>query len=176
MSADITSIINHLGESIDPLTSAISALSLLLGFMMIWQSIKKLKTIADSRARYTGGGRMFIPLAYFLGGSALFFLPTMISIAKNTVFGADSPLAYGSWIQQLKEEYGNSTYIVTRMVQLAGLIWFIRGTVLLVHGSEPGVQHGSKGLAFLTAGVLAVNITYTYNVLAGILKYVTSLV
>lgn len=174
--ADITSIINHLGRSIDPVTSAITALSFLIGFMMIWQAIKKLKTIADSRARYTGGGRMFIPLAYFLGGSALFFLPTMLSIAKNTFFGADSPLAYGSWIQQLREQYGNSTYIVTRMVQVAGLIWFIRGIVLLVQGSEPGGQHGQKGLVFLIAGILATNVMYTYNVLSGIVKYITSLV
>lgn len=172
--ADITSIINHLGGSIDPVTSAITALSFLIGFMMIWKAIKKMKTIADSRARYTGGGRVFIPVAYFLGGAALFFLPTMLSIAKNTVFGAGSPLAYGSWIEQLKEQYGNSSYVVTRMVQLAGLIWFVRGIVLLVYGSEPGVQHGSKGLAFVAAGVLAVNVSYTYSALSKVVNYVVS--
>lgn len=173
MTADISSILTHLGESINPVSNAIQALSGILGFMMVWQAIKKMKTIADSRARYTGGGRMFVPMAYLMGGATLFFLPSMIDVAKNTFFGSDSPIAYNSWFQEILQTYGNSTFVVTKMVQLAGLIWFIRGTVLLVHGSEPGVQHASKGFAFLIAGILSINASYTYNIVSDTLGYIT---
>ncbi len=175
MAADITSILEHLGESIDPVTSAVQVIAYLVGFMMVWQSIKKLKTIADQRAKYTTHGKMFIPLAYFLGGVSLFFLPTMVDIAKNTFFGVGSPIAYDNWVEQLREKYGDGSIIVPRLVQLAGLIWFIRGIVLLSQSSEPGVQHGSKGLVFLVAGILAVNIHYTYELMAKLVTLITSI-
>ncbi|AHE66356.1 hypothetical protein Loa_00788 [Legionella oakridgensis ATCC 33761 = DSM 21215] len=56
------------------------------------------------------------------------------------------------------------------VIRTAGLIWFVRGCVLLVHASEPGVQHGPKGLAFLCAGVLAINFEGTVAVVNVIIE------
>ncbi len=172
---DITSMIVSLGTSIAPLERMISGFSYLLGFMLIWAAIKKMKAIADARARYGGQGKMFIPLMYFVGGAALFFLPTAVNIAGNTLFGSDSPIAYASWVQQLKEKYGDSTYVMTQFMTLAGVLWFIRGTLLLVQASEPGVQHGPKGMAFMVAGIVAINIQTTVDAIASVMNYISSI-
>jgi hypothetical protein len=164
--ADITTMIETLGTSIDPTTRMVVGFCYLIGVWFIWQSIKKLHDMADQRARYGGGGRSFIPLAYGMGGVTLLFLPTFVQVAQNTFFGMSSPISYQNWFDALKDEYGNSVYIMTRLTQLAGLFWFVRGVTLLVQASEPGVQHGPKGLGFLVAGIFAMNLQYTANVVA----------
>ena len=131
--------------------------------------------MADQRARQTGGGRSFIPLAYGLGGFTLIYLPTMITIAENSFFGIYSPIAYADWFAELKQKYGNSVYVLTRLTQLGGLIWFVRGVFLLVQASEPGVQHGPKGMGFLLAGIFALNVQYTANAVAYIMNQIAKL-
>ena len=43
--------------------------------------------------------------------------------------------------------------------------------VLLAHGSEPGVQEGSKGLTFMVAGIFALNFDNTVAVIDYALTY-----
>ena len=63
------------------------------------------------------------------------------------------------------------------IIRIAGLIWFVRGAVLLTHASNPGSQSqdGLKGFLFLFAGILAVNFDNTVSVLATIMNKVTAL-
>lgn len=171
--ADLGSLLEHVGQSLPALDRIESGFAYLLGIVFFWAGLKKLKTIADSRSQGGGGARIFVPIAYFLGGSALIFLPTMVSIAKNTVFGSDSPIAYTSWIKQIGDSYGNTTYVTTTIIKLAGVMWFIRGTIMLVESSEPSGQDGAKGLAFLVGGIIAINIDYTYTLLSELLRFIT---
>lgn len=173
MAVDLSSILIRLSSSIDPVTHIVGGVSYLIGFLLIWTSLKKLKAVADVRARYGGGGQIFPPLCYMFGGFMLFFLPTVIEVGRNTFFGSGSPIAYGSLLNLLGK-YGQAVYVIIRLIELAGLIWFVRGTVLLVQASEPGVQHGPKGLAFLIVGVLAINIQYTTGIIDKIIKYIVS--
>lgn len=172
--ADLVGILVHLGSSVDQLMRFVSGACYLLSVLMIWTAIKRMKKIADQRARAGPGGQVFIPLAYFMGGMTLLFLPTMIDVATNTFFGVNSPLAYESVLKELKQKYGDGSLVMIRLVQFAGIVWFIRGTVLLVQASEPGVQRGPKGLAFLVGGIFALNIKYTLEGLSKILGFITT--
>ena len=51
------------------------------------------------------------------------------------------------------------------LTETAGLIWFVRGCNLLAKSSEPGAKNGAKGLGFLIAGILAMNISSTSQML-----------
>ena len=57
------------------------------------------------------------------------------------------------------------------LIQTAGLIWFVRGSLLLVRASEPGKQEGIKGLLFVIFGVFAVNFNFTVDALNGMFAY-----
>ena len=47
------------------------------------------------------------------------------------------------------------------LIRTGGLLWFVRGCVLIAHASQPGTQQGGKGLLFILAGILAMNFDNT---------------
>jgi hypothetical protein len=144
---DLIRIIGNLSQSIQSLNHLGAGLSYLLGIIFVLIAITKFKDLSHSSSRE----KSFVAFAYLLGGMLLIFLPTSIKLFSNTAFGTSNPLQYTA------VNRGDIYTSMAAVVQFAGLIWFIRGSILLIHASEPGVQHGPKGLAFLAAGILAMN-------------------
>ncbi len=102
---------------------------------------------------------MWVPISFLLGGGALLFLRTIAESVSNSFFGVGNILQYESY---------NPYNIFSSMrviIQAVGVVWFIRGCVLLVHSSDPGVKSGSKGLTFLIGGIFALNFEATYSML-----------
>ncbi|ETO93862.1 hypothetical protein [Legionella oakridgensis] len=165
MSVDIVAMIGNLSQSLIPVQALIKGLGYLLGLIFMMTAVGKLKKIGDARSSGGSHEKMFIPIAYFMGGTMLIFLPSAITAFSTTAFG----VANTDWGYSNYNPY--NIYSAMRVViRTAGLIWFVRGCVLLVHASEPGVQHGPKGLAFLCAGVLAINFEGTVAVVNVIIE------
>lgn len=158
-SADIMTMIGNVAQSLMPVQQLIVGTGYLLGILMMMAAIGRLKKIGDFRARGASNEKMFVPLAYLVAGSALIFLPSALSVVSTTAFGTDSVLQYSEY--KKFEIYG----AMRILIRTVGLVWFLRGCVLLVHATAPGVQHGPKGLAFLCAGVMAVNFDGTIQAL-----------
>jgi len=173
--ADITSMLVAFGQSIDPIEKFASGLAYLMGIFFFIHALAKLRPIADRRARDTSGrGGFIIPAAYILAGAALLYLPTSIHVMETTLFGSYSPLAYNSWIEEWVTKYSSPGYIVTQLIEMAGVIWFVRGCVLLAASSDPGVQHGMRGFVFLIAGVLAINFLTTFSIIEATMESITT--
>jgi len=162
-----------MGSSIKPLETVISFFTYLLGIFLLWTSVKKAKDIADKRARAGAGGQIFVPVSYAVGGISFIYLGSVMEIAQNTFFGMDSPIAYANWFDELKGKYGDAVYVMMRLINLSGLIWFVRGIMLMIHATAPGVQHGAKGLGFMLAGIFAMNAEYTANGVAYMMDLLT---
>lgn len=152
-------MIGNLSRSLIQVEALISGLGYVIGILLMITAIIKLKKISSS-----SGENVFGPIAFFIGGAALIFLPTMLGALSSTAFGNSNILQY---IQYDPFSIYNSMGIV---VQTAGLIWFVRGCVLLVYGSEPGAQEGVKGFVFIIGGILAMNFEGTI----GAVNYVVS--
>lgn len=155
MNSNIVEMIENLSRSLFPIQGLVSGLAYLLGIAFFITAIQKFRKIGDQRANSSGAEKMFVPTAYILGGVALLFLPTVYTVVSNTVFGVGNILSYTSY---------NPYDIYSSMILLirtAGLIWFVRGSVLLTHASESGKQQGPKGMMFLFAGILSMNIETT---------------
>lgn len=148
-------MLGNLSRSLFPVQSLIAGFGYLIGILFMITAIMKLKKLGGASSQES----MYVPIAYFIGGAALIFLPTMLTTLSDTAFGTGNILQY---IQYKPYNVYNSMAI---LIQTAGLIWFVRGCVLLVHGSEPGVQEGPKGLTFIVAGILAMNFEGTYGML-----------
>jgi len=102
---------------------------------------------------------------YILMGSALLYLPTALNIMANTAFGTGNILTY---------ETLQPTNIYSAMgllIRTAGVLWFVRGCVLVAHSSEPGTQEGPKGLLFIIAGVLSMNFDNTIAIINSMMTY-----
>nr|WP_274519367.1 hypothetical protein [Fluoribacter gormanii] len=98
-------------------------------------------------------------MMYLLFGAVLLYLPTALDVMANTTFGVGNILTYTSY---------NPSNIFSSMglvIQTAGVLWFVRGSVLVAQSSQPGTQHGPKGLVFIVAGVLAMNFDNTIAML-----------
>lgn len=157
-------MLGNLSQSLYPVQHLISGGAYLLGLVFIFTALYKLKRIASHTAHSSSQEKMFTVVMYFLMGASLLFLPTAMKILATTAFGSDNVLTYGAFNQF---DLFSSIYL---LVRTAGLLWFVRGCVLLAHASEPGTQHGPKGLAFLFAGILAMNVNSTLSMLDYILS------
>ena len=152
-------MIGNVSQSLVSVQRFISASAYFLGILFIMTGVMKLRGLSHSREHSSSKERMMGPTMYLFFGSMLLFLPTAIDMASTTAFGTDNILRYSVY---KKFDIYNSMGIV---IKTAGLIWFVRGCVLLAHSSESGAEDGPKGLAFLCAGIFAVNFQSTIGIL-----------
>ncbi len=157
MNGDVVSMLGNLSRALFPVETLISGLGYLIGIIFMVTGLMKMKAVGSGGH---SNEKIFVPLMYFVGGSALIFLPSMLTSLSKTAFGSGNILQY---IPYNPYNIYNSMGI---LIQTAGLIWFVRGCMLIVHGSSPGVKEGTKGLAFIGAGILAVNFQETYGALS----------
>lgn len=157
-STDLGTIIGNVSRSLVPVQHLITGFAYLLGMVFFITALSKFKKIAESGGR--SQEKPFVPLAFFLGGAALVFLPTVMSGLANTAFGVGNVLQYTNYNPY--DFYSSLGFVI----QTAGVIWFVRGCILLVSASQPGAQHGPKGLVFLCAGILAMNFQNTVSAIS----------
>ncbi|KTC90961.1 type IV secretion protein IcmC [Fluoribacter dumoffii] len=165
---DLIAIIGNISRSLYPVQHLITGGAYVLGILFFMTAIAKFRKIADHRAQSSSQEKMFTPVMYLLMGAGLLYLPTVLNAMANTTFGVGNVLTYTSY---------NPSNIFSSMglvIQTAGVLWFVRGTVLVAHASQPGTQHGPKGLAFIIAGVLAMNFDNTIAMLNYIMNAIVS--
>ncbi len=167
--ANLISMIGNLSQSLRPVESLIAGLGYLIGIVFIISGLTKLKKIGDAKANSSSQEHPHVPILLFIIGAVLLFLPSTLSVISNSAFGAGNILQY---IQYKPFDVYSSMTIV---IQTAGLVWFVRGCVLLVHGGEPGAKEGPKGLTFILAGVFAMNFEATYGILNYFMNHLLNL-
>jgi hypothetical protein len=170
-SIDFVTIVENVAQSLGEVQRLVSGSAYVLGLILIYIAIMKYREIADKAGSISSHERMFVPTAYLLSGAALLFLPSALGTVSVTTFGDSNVLSYRAY--NTNKLYDAMAFLI----RTAGVIWFIRGCVLLAHASEPGVQHGPKGLTFLLAGILAFNfeatVTYFGSAVDKIIAYTT---
>ncbi len=165
---DLVTILGNISQSLYPLQRLITGGAYLLGILFFITAISKLLKIGDRRAQSPSREKMFGPMMYLLIGAILLYLPTALNIAANTAFGVGNVLTYSSY---------DPTNIYSSMgllIRTAGVLWFVRGCVLVAQASEPGAQHGPKGLAFIFAGILSMNFDNTISALNTVMSDLTT--
>ncbi|AUH70677.1 protein IcmC (DotV)-like protein [Legionella sainthelensi] len=152
---DLVTMIGNLSRSLYPVQHFITGGAYILGILFFMTAIAKLRKIADYRAQSSSQEKMYGPMMYLIFGALLLYLPSALDVMANTAFGVGNILTYSSY---------NPSNIFSSMgllIQTIGILWFVRGSVLVAHSSHPGTGHGPKGLAFICAGILAMNFDNT---------------
>lgn len=167
---DLIQMLTHLAQSSTGIQRVVSAFAYVLGIYFIFHAIGRLKVISNARPNSPSQVKMLVPIAYILTGAMMIFLPTMVQVASNSFFGAAnvSVLGYGKFNVL---DLNKAMYL---LINMAGVIWFVRGCVLIAHGSNPGFKHGKKGWVFLIAGILAINFKMTTQFLAYLVSQIVS--
>jgi hypothetical protein len=166
---DLVLIIGNISQNLYPVRRLISGGAYILGIVFFMTAISKLHALAAKRSHGSSQEKMYAPVIYLLMGVFLIYLPSLFPIMANTLFGAGNVLTY------TKPTVVNVYTSMGVIIRTAGLLWFVRGCVLVVHSSQPGTKHGSKGLAFMVAGVLAMNFDNTISMINKLMSYITQM-
>jgi hypothetical protein len=150
-SIDFLSILGNLSQSLIPAQNLISGGSYLLGLLFCITALMKLMASSEKQG-HEGGMSAAL---YFVFAAFLFYLPSATSALSNTFFGVGNVLTYAPFTQS--SVYSSMQIII----RTAGLLWFVRGCVLVAQSGEHGSKHGPKGLVFIGAGILSMNFDNT---------------
>lgn len=163
---DLITMLSNLGRSLVSVDILISGVSYLVGATMLISGILRFRNVASSGGK--GEERFQNALAILVIGALLIYLPSSIHVFSYSLFGSMNILSYSKYSQWTLFDS------ISILLKTAGLIWFIRGCIMLVHASEPGEEHGIRGLVFITFGIFAMNFTETMSTLAYLISLLAS--
>lgn len=173
---ELSVMLSNASKSLPSVQHLLGGLSYILGIAFCMVALARFR---ENIEHEQGGGQQthhIAPYAYLLSAAMLFYLPSMLDALSTTLFGTStSVLQYAGY--QPYDVYSSMTIII----ETAGLIWFIRGCVLIAHASHPeqgrtgskGV--GPKGMIFIIAGLFAINFHSTVNMVDTIMNYLINL-
>ena len=164
-------ILTNIASTLIPVEHLITGAAYLMGLAFAMKALFCLKQHGENRAAAQQSS-FKEPLMYFLVAAVFIYFPTGFSVLMKTTFGYSNVLAYtaiNTKNQTLNALFnsGAASEALTRIIQVIGLIAFIRGWVLLSRSSGQGQQQGgtSKALMHIVGGILAMNIIGTLEVL-----------
>lgn len=163
-SIDLTTILGNISLSLVSVRSLALALGYLLGIVFVVIGLMKFTKLRKHSEELPSTA-----FVYVFSGAVLLYLPSSFAVLSNTFFGSTSILQYTP--QKTFTVYDSMRIIL----QTIGVIWFVRGVVVLVQASQPGKQEGVKGLFFVIGGILAVNFDFTVEAFNGMVSYFISM-
>lgn len=160
---DISEMIINIAETLPPVLAMVSAASYIIGISMVIKGIFKLKEFGESRTMMSSHLSAMPSIITICVGGFLIFFPSSIEVGMQTIFNYSNPLSYSSEDATTQELIDS----IVMIMQIIGSISFIRGMLLIKSSTGQGAQPGSfsKGITFVIAGILAINIYGTWEVL-----------
>jgi intracellular multiplication protein IcmC len=162
-SISIDQMLMSLNESIPQLFLLVTAVSYVMGMYLMCSGVMKMRTCGDTRSAAQGGD-LRGALTTIVIGILFVYLPSTLKVTLSTIYGNDTVTAYdssGTW-------YDQTLAVVVSIVQLVGLISFIRGLIIFYkvgNGNSQQVTIG-KGVTHVVGGILAFNLLATVDILA----------
>lgn len=167
-----TNIIINIANNLLPVERLITATAYLLGIFFAMKALFSLKSYGEARTMMSSHSSLKEPMAYFLVSAMLLFFPTGLAALLNTTFGSSNILQYApidSQNKALSILFGSDSVVgrsLVIIIQVIGLIAFVRGWVLIARSSGQG-QPGSlgKGITHVFGGILAMNIVLSLQII-----------
>ncbi len=152
---DAQTMLQNIAQQVPELMKMVTAFGFVIGMYMIISGIMKLKHVGESRTMMSHEHSVFGPILMISMGAMLLYLPTAVQVGMATFWTDPNPYSY---LQQKDQftEFLSDAFII---VQLVGVIAFIRGLIILSKGS--GQSHQSmfaKGLTHIIGGIFCINI------------------
>lgn len=163
---DVQQILVNLSSSLPPIWRLVTGLSYLLGIGFLMRAIYSLKIYGDQRTQMSANPSIKTPLIFFVVGGALLYLPSTKAVVMETIFAYSNPMPL-SYVSEVPLVSTQVVAIVMQIIQLVGMISFIRGFLILSHAVSQthSSQHTfGKAMTHIIGGILAINIEGTKQV------------
>lgn len=171
--ANQANILNNVANSMPSVQRLVTGGAYLIGIMFVFKAIATLRSYGESRTSMSNHGSMKEPLMYLISGTMLLYFPSAFKILMETSFGYENVLQYApinSANGALDTLFGSGSLVgrpLSIIIQVVGVIAFVRGWVLIARASGQGQQPGGtgKGLMHVCGGILAMNIVGTLEMI-----------
>jgi len=152
----VDQMIKNLATQLPEVWLLITAFTYVMGFLCVINGLMLLKKFAEQRSLMSQEASVKGPLMYLFVGAALIYLPSAINSGLTTFWLDPNPYGYEDSVTSEWTDLYNACIII---VQMIGLIAFIRGLMLLTHvGSQSQPGQVSKALAHIIGGIFLLDL------------------
>ena len=162
---DASTMLGTLMESVPGFESFLNLFVSLIGLILTGMAVFKFIDVDHGRAR------LITPFMYLLAGVALWNFASSVNTILETMYGSStsvqSLLSYSG--SKLSDQTAKMSKMLIMCIRLIGYVAFIRGWLIFKrigdgnHGSDEAF---SKAVIHLFAGVAAINIVETVNIIS----------
>ena len=162
--------LSNIDSQTDQIKLFVVSVSYVIGIGLCFSGVMKLKKYGTRTAFMAVETSMIGPLLQFFIGVALFYLPDFLQSINLTLYNTGVFATQTDFFDKnvsVSDQFANYINPILHIVQIIGLVSFIRGWVQLskVSGagqSQPGTI--SKAITHIITGSLAVNIYQVFNI------------
>ncbi len=166
-------ILTNIANSLVPVQRMITGGAYILGCAFLFKAIYTLKIYGESKTMMSSHSSAKEPVVYLMVGAILIYFPTAFEVFMQSTFGYQNILQYApvnSNNKALDTLFGNGSAVgkpLATIIQVIGLVAFVRGWVLIARSASQGQPPGGtgKGLVHVFGGILAINIVGTINMI-----------
>lgn len=160
VSYDAGQMLIKLGESLPPLYQMVTGAAYVIGIGFALAGIYHLKIYGEMRTMMASQTGLKEPATYLFVAAIFIFIPTGFSMVMNSTFGYGSTMAYAQWPTYGGVAMSQEAIVILKVIQLIGIISFIRGWIVVQRSVKQQSQGGGfgKGLSHVIGGVFAANI------------------
>lgn len=166
---DIAQMLVNLEGSLNPVSQLVTGSAYLIGIILVFKAFYHLKVYGEARTMMSSQTSIKTPVTYMIVGAVFLWLPTAFYSILATGYGGGARiLSYDEWVgaSNLTRQGRVVMGAIFRLVQIIGLIAFIRGWMYISKGADKGAQaQTGKALTHIVGGILGMNIVWTANVL-----------
>lgn len=154
---NVADMVKNIAETVPELMLFTTALAYLLGFYFVYHGIMLLKKFSEQRTAMSGDAKLSGPLINIFVGAALIYLPSAVNSGLTTFWLNPTPYKYETDSGSEWSEFISACFMI---IQLIGVIAFIRGLIILTHLGGQGGQQGGVGraMAHIVAGIFCIDI------------------
>lgn len=151
-------MIENIAKQIPNVQSLVIAIAYVMGMVFIIMGIIRLKHAGEMRTMMSHEHSMKAPLIYIFVGAALIYFPSSLQVGLSTFWTNPNPFDYPVG----KDQWTQFVHTCLLIIQLFGIIAFIRGLVMLAQlGGHGGGHQGGlgKSLTHIIGGIFCINIS-----------------
>jgi intracellular multiplication protein IcmC len=148
-------VIAKIVTQIPNLMRLITAIAYVTGMYFVFHGILLLKQYGEQRTQMSGQHHLKGPMIFIVIGTCLLYLPSSVQVGMSTFWTQPNPYGYMQQQDQWSKLFSN----IFMVIQLFGVLAFIRGLILLSHLGGHGGQPGTfaKGMTHIIGGILCIN-------------------
>ncbi|MCA0402780.1 MAG: type IV secretion protein IcmC [Proteobacteria bacterium] len=166
-------ILNNIASNLAPVERLVTGFAYLMGLAFAFKAIYTLKSYGESKTMSASSGNLKEPIIYLLVAAVFIYFPTALAVLLSTTFGSSSILQYApvnSSNTTIANIFGSNSSVgrsLTLIIQVIGVIAFVRGWILIARSASSGQPPGGTGKGFMHVfgGILAMNFVATLTVI-----------